>query len=354
MAEEKTTTPEEKPKMTTRTIIIRVIIGIGLLIGAYFGGKKIFYELHHETTDDAQIEAHLIPILPRVSGYIKKLYVEDYAVVKKDSLLAEIDDADLQLQLQEMEADLAQAETDVTNARASIENQQASISASKANLEVAQARLDKAQTDFKRDQGLFNDGAITKKQLDDTRSALDVANKQFTYAKNDVAVAQSKIAVLNSQLSRAQAQIAVRQAEIDQQKLKISYCKIYATSDGKIGKRNVDVGQYVQAGTPLFTIVDDSNYWAVANYKETQLEHLKVGAPVHIKLDAYPDKDIMGKIVSFSDATGAKFSLLPPDNATGNFVKVTQRVPVKITIDDEQKYKDILTAGMNIEASVAY
>jgi membrane fusion protein (multidrug efflux system) len=268
--------------------------------------------------------------------------------------LAELDDAELQLQLEEMNADLAQAETDITNAQASIVNVRASVTSSNSNLDVLQARKEKAESDFKRDQGLFNDGAITRKQLDDSKSALDVANRQFDYAKSDVNVAQSKIAVQDAQLKRAQAAIDIKKARIDQQKLKISYCKIYATSDGKIGKRNVDVGQFVQAGSPLFTIVSDEDFWVVANFKETQLRHLKLNDEVEIKMDAYPNRPIKGKIVSLSDATGAKFSLLPPDNATGNFVKVTQRVPVKIEIEDAAKYKDILRAGMNVDASVAY
>ena len=350
---EETTAPEA-PKMTARTIIIRIIIGLALCVGLYFGGKKIYYEFHHETTDNAQVEAKLVPILPRVSGYITKLYPEDYASVQKDSLIAELDDTELQLQLQEMEADLAQAQSDIANAQASLVNAGASINESQSNVTVAQTRLDKANQDYARDQNLFRDGAITKKQLDDSKSALDVAQKQFDATKSDVNVAQSRVGVINAQLKKADAIIKLKQANIDQQKLKISYTKIYATSDGKIGKRNVDLGQFVQAGTPLFTIVDDESFWVVANYKETQIKHMKVGDEVEIEMDAYPGQKIKGKIVSLSDATGARFSLLPPDNATGNFVKVTQRIPVKIEIEDAAKYKNMLHAGMSVDVAVAY
>ncbi len=341
-------------KTGTKTIVVRVIIGLVLVTALYFGGKKIYYELHHESTDNAQVEAKLVPILPRVSGYVKALYPEDYSTVKKDSLLVEIDDADLQLQLEEMKADLAQAQTDIGNAQASTVNANASLAQTKSNLDVAQTKKDKAHTDYARDQNLYHDGAITKKQLDDSKSNLDVVDRQYESTKNDVNVAQTRLGVINAQLKKAEAIIKVKQVAINQQLLKISYTKIYATSNGQIGKRNVDLGQFVQAGTPLFTIIDDQDYWVVANFKETQIHNMHLGQEVEIKIDAYPGLLLKGKVISFSDATGAKFSLLPPDNATGNFVKVTQRIPVKIEIEDAAKYKDKLHAGMSLDVSVAY
>ena len=341
-------------KEQTKTIVTRAILVTVLLVAAFFGYRKLNYELHHETTDNAQVEARFVPILPRVAGYIKTLHVEDYSEVKKDSLLAEIDDTELALQLEEMEADLAQAETDIQNARASLTNTGASINSAKANLEVAQTRKDKAQHDFERDQNLFKDGAITQKQFDDSKANLDVATKQLEATKNDVNVAQTKTGITEAQLKKAEAQIAVKKTRIEQQKLKLSYTKIYSTADGKIGRRNIDAGQFVQAGAPLFTIINDKQFWIVANFKETQLSHVKLGQEVEIKMDAFKDQPLKGKIVSISDATGAKFSLLPPDNATGNFVKVTQRVPVKIEIEDAEEYKGLLRAGMSVEVAVAY
>ncbi len=344
----------ETSKKSAKTIIIRVILGLAILIGGYFGVKKIIYEMHHETTDNAQIEARLVPILPRVAGYIKTIYVQDYATVKKDSPLAEIDDSELQLQLEEMEADLAQAETDVDNARASIANANASVASVYANLDVVETRQLKAKNDFDRDKNLLADNAITQKQFDDSKSNLDISTKQVEVTRNDITVAKTKLNVLQAQLKKAEAQIEVKKARIEQQKLKLSYCKIYATSDGKIGKRNIDAGQFVQAGAPLFTVVNDQDFWIVANFKETQIQHLKPNQEVEVKIDAYPDMKVKGKIISFSDATGARFSLLPPDNATGNFVKVTQRIPVKIQLDDEAQLKDKLHAGMSVEVSAAY
>ena len=347
-------TNEVETKTGVKTIIFRVVLGLALCVALYFGGKKIIYELHHETTDNAQIEATLVPILPRVSGYVKAIYPQDYATVKKDSLLVELDDADLQLQLAEMKADLAQAQTDIGNANASISNAGASVTETQSNLTVAETRKEKAHTDYTRDLSLYHDGAITKKQLDDSKTTVDIADRQYEATKNDINVAETRTGISRAQLNKADAIIKFKQIAIDQQLLKLSYTKIYATSNGQIGKRNVDVGQYVQAGTPLFTIIDDEDYWVVANFKETQIHHMKLGDEVEISIDAYPDLKLKGKIISFSDATGAKFSLLPPDNATGNFVKVTQRIPVKILIEDVAKYKDKLHAGMSLDVAVAY
>jgi membrane fusion protein (multidrug efflux system) len=166
-------------------------------------------------------------------------------------------------------------------------------------------------------------------------------------SKSDLTAAESRIAVLQAGIEKAQAVLDLKKAKIDQQKLKISYTEISAPISGKLGKKNISVGQFVQAGTPLFTIVNDSTFWIVANFKESQIDRLRPGMPVDIKLDAYPNLSLKGKLESLSDATGAKFALLPPDNASGNFVKVTQRVPVKVSIDDIKQYREILRAGLS-------
>jgi membrane fusion protein (multidrug efflux system) len=209
-------------------------------------------------------------------------------------------------------------------------------------------RMQKAQDDLKRDQSLYNDQAITKKQLDDSKFSLETAAQQVSNSKTDLTAAQSRIAVLQAGVSKAEAALGVKKAKIAEIQLKLTYTKVYAPQAGKIGKKNVSEGQYVQAGTPLFSIVNDTTYWVVANFKENQLRKLYPGKEVDIEVDAYPDLKLKGKIESLSEATGAKFSLLPPDNASGNFVKVTQRVPVKIQIEDIDKYKTVLRAGLSV------
>jgi membrane fusion protein (multidrug efflux system) len=341
--------PETKKKKSQLRFII---LGIVLIIGGIVGYNKISFAISHETTDNAQIETQIIPVLPRVSGYVKSIAVGDYDSVKAGQLVVELDDEELQAQLMQMEADYKAAEADILNAKASLNNAAVSLKVNKGDITLSEVKLKQAEEDYQRNKNLYADQAITKKQLDDSRYGLEVATQQVNNSNNDYSAADSKIAISQSAIQKAVASLGVKKAAIEQQKLKISYTKIYAPQEGKLGKKNITVGQYVQAGTPLFSIVNDSTYWIVANFKETQIKKFRPGMPIDIELDAYPDMKITGTVESLSDATGAKFSLLPPDNASGNFVKVTQRVPVKIAINDINKYKDILRAGLSAYISV--
>jgi membrane fusion protein, multidrug efflux system len=329
-----------------------IILGLILVAGGYFGYSKWKYAQTHETTDNAQVETSLIPVLPRVSGYIKEVTVNDYDSVRPGQLVVKLDDAEMQAQLEEMEADLRSAEADVTNAQAAVRQAEISLNTNKGNISLAQIRLQKAESDLKRDENLFADNAITKKQLDDSRYNYDQARQQLNIGSSDLSSAQSRITVLQSNVVKADAAIALKKARIDQQKLKISYTQVFAPASGKLGKKNISLGQFVQAGTPLFTIVNDSTYWVVANFKENQIQRMHPGMEADLELDAYPDLKIKGTIESLSDATGAKFALLPPDNASGNFVKVTQRVPVKISIKNAAELKDKLRAGLSVNVVV--
>ncbi|NCI46983.1 HlyD family secretion protein [Sediminibacterium soli] len=334
----------KKKKSPVRTIVLVLV----LLVAGYFGYQKIAFAVNHETTDNAQVETQITPVLPRVAGFVKTLNVKDYDSVKAGQLVVELDDAELQTQLQEMEADYRQAEVDVINAKAALNNAVVTLRVNKGNIDLNQMRMQKAEDDLKRDQNLFNDQAITRKQLDDSKFVLQTAAQQVDNSKTDLTAAQSRIAVLQAGVSKAEAALGVKKAKIDETKLKLTYTKVFAPQAGKIGKKNVSEGQYVQAGTPLFSIVNDTTYWVVANFKENQLRKLHPGKEVDIEVDAYPDMKLKGRIESLSEATGAKFSLLPPDNASGNFVKVTQRVPVKIQIEDMGKYKSVLRAGLSV------
>ncbi len=341
---------QKKPK-AKKSPLRTIVLSIVFLVAAYFGYTKIHFALTHETTDNAQIETQITPVLPRVAGYVKNIVVKDYDSVKTGQLLVELDDAELQTQLLEMEADYKQAEVDVINAKAALNNALVSLRVNKGNIELSDVRRKKSEDDLKRDQNLFTDQAITRKQLDDSKYNAETANQQYQNTKTDLASAESRIAVLQAGIAKATAALGVKQAKIEQTKLKLTYTKIYAPQAGKIGKKNVSEGQYVQAGTPLFSIVNDTTYWIVANFKENQLKKLYPGKEVDIEMDAYPDVKLKGKIESLSEATGAKFSLLPPDNASGNFVKVTQRVPVKIKIADIEKNKHLLRAGLSVYVS---
>jgi len=328
-----------------------IIIGLVLLLAIIYGFKKVSYALSHETTDNAQIETQITPVLVRVSGYVKTLAVQDYDSVKSNQLLVELDDAELQSQLAEMEADYVQTEADITNANASLQNAIVSLSVNKGNIEVSNVKLQQALTEYNRNKNLFAEQAITEKQLDDSKYNYQSAQKMLDNTKNDLSSAQSKIAVLESMVKKNEATLKLKKTKTDEVKLKISYTKIYAPSSGKIGKKNITAGQFVQAGSPLFSIVNDSSYWVTANFKENQLKNLTAGKEVDIEIDAFPEEKITGIIESVSEATGAKFAMLPPDNSSGNFVKVTQRVPIKIKIQNIEKYKPYLRAGLSVFVS---
>jgi membrane fusion protein, multidrug efflux system len=341
---------QEKPKRKFNPAII--IIGVIAATALFIGVRSWIHGRHYESTDNASIEATNLPLLARVAGYVDSLAIKDYGEVKAGQLLLVIDDREYKIALQQAEADQQSATADLENARAGFVNAQKSLSLSKSNLEVQQVRLTKSQDDLKRDQALFADGSITTKQLDDSKSNQLINQKQYNSSQDQVGSALAQINTANAQIQKAQAQIETRKALVEQAKLRLSFTKIYAPASGKIGRRAIDKGQYVQPGQTLFTIINSENFWVIANFKETQLEKMKEGQEATITLDGYPDVEIKGKVSSMSEATGAKFALLPPDNSTGNFVKITQRIPVRIDIENLGEYKSILRSGLSLEAEV--
>ena len=342
----------EEQKKKKQANIRKVVIGTLLLVALYFGGKKIIFSITHETTDNAQIETSIVPVLTRISGYVKTIAIKDYESVGQNQLVAEIDDAELQVQLLEQQSDLQQSMADVSNAQAQLENGILSLKNNKGVIDLRTIKQKKANSDLKRDENLFKEQAITRKQVEETEFQLASATQELANAQTELATANNKIAVLRQNVNRAMALIEMKKTKIKETELKLSYTKIITPSAGKIGKKNINIGQFVQAGTPLFSIVNDSSYWIVANFKESQLASLQEGKNVKIRLDAFSDLNIEGTIVSLSDATGAKFSLLPPDNSSGNFIKVTQRIPVKIAINNQAAFKNKLRAGMSVFITV--
>ena len=342
----------EEQKKQKQANIRKVVIGTLLVVALYFGGKKVVFSITHETTDNAQIETSIVPVLTRIAGYVKTISIKDYDSVGQNQLVAEIDDAELQMQLEEQKADLQQSLADVSNAQAQLENGILALKNNKGLIDLKTIKQKKSNNDLTRDQNLFKEQAITRKQLEETEFQLSSSNQELSNAQTELATANNRIAVLRQNVNRAMALIDMKKTKIKETELKLSYTKIITPSAGKIGKKNINIGQFVQAGTPLFSIVNDSSYWIVANFKESQLESLQEGKKVNIRLDAFADLAIEGTIVSLSDATGAKFSLLPPDNSSGNFIKVTQRIPVKIAINNQAAFKNKLRAGMSVFITV--
>ena len=358
------TTTDEKSGFST--YLPRIIIGLVLIVGGYFGYKAYVHSQQYETTDNAQIEGNSAPVLARVAGYVTSVNVDDYANVKQGQPLISIDPQEYDVALAQVEADYQQSVADLATAQADLQTAQATArnvvqnaKVAQSNADVQAARRDKSRQDLQRDQNLYKEQSLTRKQLEDTQNNVEVQGRQYeanvqqiALAKTSESVAQAGITKAQANIQKIQAVLKVKQAAIDNAKLKVGYAHLAAPIAGKIGRKNVVVGQYVQPGQTLFTIVADSTFWVVANFKETQLDKMQVGQPVDIKVDAYPELDIKGRVSSLSEATGARFALLPPDNASGNFVKITQRIPVKIEILNPEKYKNKLRAGLSIDAEV--
>lgn len=340
--------PVQGKKKNKAVFILPVILGLGI----FFGIRAYIHSVNYESTDNAQVETTTLPVLSRVSGYVDSIGVSDFGDVKAGQLILRIDDSEYILAVKQAEADLLSAAADLSFAQSNLTNSSANSGVVKANTDVQKTRLDKAKADLARDEALFKEGSITRKQFDDSKANYETTLKQLDANNQQLVLANSQNATSAAQIEKAKAALELRQAMLDQAKLRLSYTRIYSTINGKIGKRNLEKGQFVQAGQTLMTVVNNDVFWVVANFKETQVEHLKIGQEVSLEIDGYPGTEVKGKIESLSEATGARFSLLPPDNASGNFVKVTQRVPVKISIENISEVRSILKAGMSVDVSV--
>jgi membrane fusion protein (multidrug efflux system) len=345
------------------------LIFIGLaVVGLGYGSYKYIHSLSHETTDDAQVAKKMNPIIPRVSGYITKVLVKDNDNVKQGDTLFVIDNSDYLVRVEEAKANLAAAENNLEVAKADIGTSQAGVSVSEANvqsaggsIETAKIRLRRASSDFERYNNLYKNHSITKQQFEQAEAAKQEAQSQLnilidqqkasSFQKN---VASARTNVSNKQVLVAAANIKKAQAALDAANLNLGYTIVTASIDGQVSTINIQPGQLVQPGQSLFYIINNNETWVVANFKETQLDKMREGQKVKLKIDAFPGTEFEGEIKSFSPATGSKFSLLPPDNASGNFVKTVQRLPVRINFTNNNA-KDkvaLLRSGMNADVDV--
>lgn len=354
-----------KSKKKNRVFII--VLAMLLVAGGWFGISKYRHSLHHEDTDDAQVSADISPVIPRIPGYVMEVRVKDNQQVKKGDTLIVLDNRDYLIKVEQAEAALQIAQTNLTSARASTAASQANIATSKAAVGTVDAQIDAAKVtlwraaqDHERYANLIKDHSITQQQYEQALAAKQSAERQLAILqeqKNQAsrqtnAVAEQSNATA-SQINVADAAIHQRQVEVDAAKLNLSYTVITAPQDGLVSRVNVQPGQYVQSGQSLFSIVHSDDVWVIANFKETQLDKMKEGQLVIINADAYPGHDFRAKLTSFSPATGSTFALLPPDNASGNFVKVVQRLPVKIEFTDPaDSLVKKLRPGMNVMVDV--
>ena len=461
----------EVPKKRNKTFII--VLALLIIISAWFGISKYVTSQHHAETDDAQVEANISPVIPRISGYVMDVRVRDNQAVKKGDTVMVLDDRELRLKVEQAEAALATAQSSLGAARATTNAATAGIATSRANVSTIDAQIEAARVsvwrttqDFNRYANLIQDHSITQQQYEQAVAAKETAEKQLqvlhqqkkqAYVHTNVVAEQSTAtgsqisiaaatikqrqvdvenAKLNlsyavvtapedglvskvnvqagqflqagqpvfsivhnddvwvvanfketqfhkmkvgqnvvvhadafpghdfsarltsfspatgSQISIAAATIKQRQVDVENAKLNLSYAVVTAPEDGLVSKVNVQAGQFLQAGQPVFSIVHNDDVWVVANFKETQFHKMKVGQNVVVHADAFPGHDFSARLTSFSPATGARFALLPPDNASGNFVKVVQRLPVKIEFVKQDSLVKQLRPGMNVTADV--
>ena len=359
------TATEETPKKKNYTFVI--ILALLVIIGGTWGYNKYNHGLHHEETDDAQIDSDISPVIPRIPGYVTEIRVKDNQAVKKGDTLIVLDNRDQLIKLEQARAGLAGSEGNLTAANASTTasaasgiTYQANVSVVAAQIEEAKVNVWRANQDFARYENLIKDHSITQQEFEQAQATKQKAERQLAVleAQKNAAERQAKAAgsqtqATSRQTSIANANIKARQAEIANAELNLSYTVITAPTDGRVSKVNAQVGQYLQAGQSLFSIISTHKPWVVANFKETQLTRMKLGQRVIVHVDAYPEHEFVGKVASFSPATGARFALLPPDNASGNFVKVVQRLPVRIEFEESKgEFISELRPGMNVFVDV--
>ncbi len=339
----------------TQKIIYNVII-LCFLIGAL---AYVFSRFAHpgrvEYTDNAQVKQHITPVDTRVPGFIRKIYFDDYQPVRRGDTLLVIEDAEFRLRVAQAEADLANAMTGRQVTHATMETTQSNIGVNEAGIEEVRYQMENARKEWERYAALLQQDAVTQQQADNVHTAylaVKARYEQALRAKNSTTRVKAE---QGKRLGQNESAIRVAQAALDLARLNLSYTVILATADGVTGKKNIHEGQMVQPGQTMVDIVDNGELWVTANYRETQLKHIAVGAEVEMTADAVPGVTYKGTVERISDATGASFSVIPQDNATGNFVKVEQRVPVRISLKGNDKEAlQKLRAGLNVVCNVKY
>jgi membrane fusion protein, multidrug efflux system len=346
---------EKNSLRPSRAAVKRAALGLALALGvtaaADFGYGYLTTGRYLESTDDAYVKADSTIVSPKVSGYIAEVLVGDNQPVKAGQLLARIDDRDFKTALDQAHADVAASEAAVRNLDAQITLQQPIIEQETADVAAAEANLQFAQEEQARYDGLMKSGSGTIQRAQQTDAALREKVAQLQHGKSGMQAARRKLDVLATDRAKAVAQLDHARAVEAQMALNLSYTKISAPVDGTVGARSLRVGQFVQAGTQLMAVVPLDAVYVVANFKETQLTHVRNGQPVEIRIDSFRGSKLRGHVDSLAPASGLEFALLPPDNATGNFTKIVQRVPVKIVLDD-RSLTGLLRPGMSAEPTV--
>jgi membrane fusion protein (multidrug efflux system) len=333
-----------------RSLVFVVAIGIVVVVSSNWtrweGGAG------WQQTSDAFLQADLTPISSKVSGYVRALPIEDYEHVHKGQELAQLDDDDYRATLAQAEAGVATALAQGRALRAQRARQFATIDAARAVVASTIASADQNRRDLARQRRLLETGSSSTEATEKLSTVDAQLAAQLDQTRAQARAAELDLAVLDAQIAQSEATVAAQRAAVDAAKLNVGYTTITATQDGVVGRRQVKAGQLVGVGSQITTLTPLPHVWVIANYKETQLTHMAVGQHAEIKVDTFPGHVLRGHVLAFAPASGAEFALLPPDNATGNFTKVVQRIAVKIVIDDADGLTGRLLPGMSVEARV--
>jgi membrane fusion protein, multidrug efflux system len=346
------------PARSGRRRLPLLVLGVIVLALGIWAMQRYLYSRHHVSTDNAQVDGHITVIAPRISAFIGRVLVDDNQHVKAGDTLVVLDDRDLRVRLEQAEAELRDAQATVGTrgtagqAQAELQATRAQAASAAATVSAAESDYKKAAADLERYRGLAAQKIISAQQLDAAQATFDAAAAHLEAVRRQAAAAGSQVSASGAALRSADARLAAAQAAVENARLQLSYATITAPTAGVIAKRNAESGALVQPGQSLMSIVPDQDVWVTANLKETQLAKVQVGDPVEFTVDAYPGQEFSGRVESLSPATGARFSLLPPDNATGNFTKVVQRVPVKIAVERPAETAHPLRPGMSVDVDI--
>lgn len=360
--EEKKEKPNQRRKKAVTFILFPIIIVIGA-VTLYF---YLQYKKTHISTDDAFVDGRVHVIASKVPGTVKMIHIKDNQFLRKGDVILEIDPTDYEVRIKETRAGLETERAKLSEIRDRVDTVKkqlseiiASLEASRANVELQEANLRQAEIDLKRAEILLKKEVIPRDQYDRAKTAYEIAVAQVKAAKDRVKQLEASLETQKALIKQTESSLLPQHAQIQQKdailkgaELNKSYTKIYAPSDGYIAKRSVEIGNQIQPGQSLMAVVPLDDIWITANYKETQLERVKLGQRVKIKVDTYPDKVFYGKVDSVMAGTGAVFSLFPPENATGNYVKIVQRIPVKIILDQGTDPSHILRIGMSVVPTI--
>lgn len=340
----------------TKKILSYIITILVVAVAFWWIGGRFIRLGRVEFTDNARVGRQIVPVNSRVQGYIKEIRFKEFQKVRKGDTLVIIDDADMKLNLARANADYSNAVAGLGVADRSVASASANVAVSEAQVSEAKVLMEMASTDLARHEKLLEKDAVTKRQYDLAKTDYEAKRARYEMLRRQQGASSSQVDVSRRRISQSEAGLELAEALVETARLNLSYTVITAPCDGYTSRKEIQVGQLVQPGQTLLDIVDSGDVWVTANYKETQLRHINPGGEVEIEVDAVPGIIYKGIVTAISTATGASLSVLPQDNSSGNFVKVRQRIPVRIEFTSENSPEDmeLLRAGMNVECSVKY